>query len=291
MSYSVEINNLNKQLGGFALKDITFSLSDSKIISLIGSNGSGKSTLLKILAGLIIPDSGELKIFGEELNKIKKNLRNKISIVSDELIFAEDQQIREELKYIYEIFADWDDKISSYLIEKLCIDVEKKYKELSKGMKQKLNFVIALSHQSIIYLLDEPFTGIDNSSKNYLIEILKEKKQEGSTIVLVSHQKDELLNLTDEVIVLSDGKLVLRSEYDCLEDWYKIEFISNNLSLPHYVSAIELKSDDNSKIWLVKRDVEKVENYLISNNCDIINSSALNIEGLLGIYNYKEQVV
>ena len=226
------IKNLSKNKNGrFILKDINLSFKSNKIYGIIGNNGAGKTTLFKILLGLV-NYSGLITIDNFILNP--KNSKEYLRYIGSVMPFPDNY----DNFSIHEVFEDhlfYMDCLSNKDIKSMLsnigleIPIETKIKELSLGMKQKLNISIALSHNPNILILDEPFNGLDRLGIYALKEIINNFKKEDNLVLISSHSFDELDDIIDEVIVLNSGKveaadsisMLKKKGINSLEDYYK----------------------------------------------------------------------
>lgn len=208
----VEINHLYKSYANkIAVNDLSFSVVRGEIMGLIGPNGAGKSTTIKTILDFIKPDSGDVAIFGTALtddgkNKIgylpeEKGLYKKLSAIDQILYLA-------SLKGMDRKAAE---KKADELLEKTGMLANKKMKieEMSKGMGQMIQFIITIVHDPELIILDEPFSGLDPINRNLLKTILADLKAQGKTMLLSTHQMNEVEELCDRVLMINNGRSVL----------------------------------------------------------------------------------
>ena len=228
--YMVELEGVHKRyLLKQALSDIDLRIPRGRIVGLLGPNGSGKSTLLKLLAGLVHPTAGLIRIDGSPLTiQHKKHIAYLPEI--DHLYGW--MTVTETLRFISGFYADWQaDKAANMLIA-MDLEGNQKVRNLSKGMRARLKLVAAMSRSVPLVLLDEPFSGIDPPSRAAIIRsIIREFQSEEQTILLSTHSVAESEPMFDDVIFLQQGRVNvfdsaenLRSEYGCsLENiWEKV---------------------------------------------------------------------
>jgi ABC-type multidrug transport system ATPase subunit len=207
----IEVEGVSKDFGKIkALKDVSFYLKNGEIICILGENGSGKSTLIKIIAGIIKPTDGKLKIFGKDPFK-ERSIYSKIGFLFHEPLFYEELTIFENLYFIskmlnVENFFEKIKKISSlFLIED---KLNEKVKNLSRGEIQKAGFLRALLNDPEILILDEPFTAVDEKGKEIIIKVFNDFKKEKKSIIFSTHDKEIAKNISDNVLLLSKGKKI-----------------------------------------------------------------------------------
>jgi ABC-2 type transport system ATP-binding protein len=212
-----------------ALSDIDLSIARGRIVGLLGPNGSGKSTLLKLLAGLVHPTAGMIRVNGSPLTAQHKQ---HIAYLPEIDHLYGWMTVTETLRFISGFYSDWQaDKAADMLIA-MDLEGDQKVRNLSKGMRARLKLIAAMSRSVPLVLLDEPFSGIDPPSRGAIIRsIIREFQSEDQTILLSTHSVAESEPMFDDVIFLQQGRVKafdsaenLRSEYGCsLENiWEKV---------------------------------------------------------------------
>lgn len=212
----VMLTKVSKSLGRFSLSDVSFLLERGEVLVIAGNNGSGKSTLIDIISGVANHDKGDLKLFGKSPEVLSREERQKVGVIRDESKLPEDLTVRTFFKSVSILFDRWDSVLMNYLLNKYQIEKKKKIRELSKGMKLKLWIIIALSHKSEILLLDEPFSGLDPTSKSDFIETIKQLKTDGATLAVATHEFELIEEICDKVLLLYEGKMLYYGSYSGL---------------------------------------------------------------------------
>lgn len=208
----IEIHNAKKTIKNkVILNNINLNLEKGNVYGLIGHNGSGKTMLLRAISGLITLDSGYIKI-NNTLVELNKPLPVKVGILIENVKFYDDLTGFENLKFLSSINNEIsDDVINTYLKKfDLLKENNKKAKEYSLGMMQKLAIIQAIMEDQSLILLDEPTNGLDRNSVEIFNEQIKELKDNGKTIILVSHNDSEIKELCDEIIEISNGVITKR---------------------------------------------------------------------------------
>ena len=210
----VSITNVafNYPAGVAALKDVTFEITQGERIALLGPNGSGKSTLILLIAGLLTPNSGEIKIFGEKTtSKDFQKWRSRIGIVfqdPDDQLFT--PSVIEDIEYGPKNLKLPPEDIktqSAQMLEKMGI-LHLKYRpphRLSFGEKKKVSLATALILKPELLILDEPTANLDLSSRRSLIGTLNELNKAGTTIIISTHDAEAVPELADRIVVISSG--------------------------------------------------------------------------------------
>jgi len=204
----INLKNINKSYGKFhVLKSINLNIEKGQIIALMEPNGSGKTTLLKCILGLVIANSGEIKV--DDVS-IKNNFeyRHKIGYMPQTAYFPENIKVKDVIQIIKEIRGEksaTDFELYHYYgIENF---TDKKISSLSQGMKQKVSSALTFMFDSEILILDEPTAGLDPLSAEYMKLKIKKEKEKGKLIIITTHILNEVEELSDRMIYLLDGEV------------------------------------------------------------------------------------
>lgn len=225
----IEIKNLSLKYGGReVLKDLNLNIDSGKIIGLVGENGTGKSTLIRVLTGLEKNYKGEVLIDG---NRPGGETNALISYQPDHLPFDDSMTII-DIGNIYERFYDDFDAENYYkMIDSFSIKRNLKIKECSKGMKDKVQIAASLARKTDFYLLDEPMTGIDPKARYEMLNTIIENFSPESTLLISTHLITEIEKILDEVIIISDGKVLAHKAVDEIRE-------EKGLSLEEYFREV-----------------------------------------------------
>ena len=193
------------------LKDICLTLTDNKIYGFVGRNGSGKSVLFKIICGYVIADSGKIMIDGKELGK-DMDFPEGLGALIETPGFIWYQSGFENLRYLARIRNKISDSQVKDAIRQVGLnpDSKKWVGKYSMGMKQRLGIACAIMEEPKLLLLDEPFNALDKEGQEKLSEIIRDMRDKGSLILLSSHDKDELENLSDVIYLVDSGRFKLK---------------------------------------------------------------------------------
>jgi len=218
----LDVKNLTKSFDAkIVLNDLSFDLAKGEIFGLLGPNGAGKTTMIRIILDIIRADHGEIKIFGEEFDE---SLKERIGYLPEERGLYQKITVLECLRYFAELknVKKSEDKIDFWLDKVGLRDYKKKKIEgLSKGMQQKIQLVAAFIHNPELLILDEPFSGLDPINTKLAKDILLDLKREGKTIILSTHQMDQVERTCDRILMINRGKRVLYGSLDEIKSHYK----------------------------------------------------------------------
>jgi len=198
-----------------ALEDVSFEVGHGEIFGLLGPNGSGKSTLIRILSTLLIPDKGDVKVFGKDVTRNVYEIQRLINRVSVDAAFFKKLSAHENLMYtarLYGVPASEAPRLAREILTKIVFDIDRYYdplEEFSRGMQQKVAIARALLTSPVVLLLDEPTTGLDPKSKREVQAFIADVREEhDATIILTTHDMDEADRLCDRIGIIDKGKII-----------------------------------------------------------------------------------
>lgn len=207
-----------------AVDDISFSIEPGAIFGLLGPNGAGKTTLLRMITGIFFPDEGEILLEGKKFNPEEDALR--IGYMPEERGLYKKMKIGEQALYLAQLKglskSDAMQKIK-YWFTKLEMESwwNKKVEDLSKGMQQKLQFVITVLHQPKLIILDEPFSGLDPVNSNLIKEQIYELAKNGATIIFSTHRMEQVEEICNQIILVHRGQKILDGTVAQIRDKFK----------------------------------------------------------------------
>ena len=214
-SYTVAVSGISKSFNNtLVVDDISFDINEGEIFGLIGPNGAGKTTTIRMIMDIIKPDSGEISILGERLSAITKD---KIGYLPEERGLYRKLRVVDSLIYLASLKGITPYSAKNRAEELLKrIDMlphkNKKIEELSKGMGQFIQFLVAIIHDPQLVILDEPFAGLDPVNTELIRKIIVELKNQGKAIILSTHRMNEVEELCDRIFMINRGKSVLYGE-------------------------------------------------------------------------------
>jgi ABC-2 type transport system ATP-binding protein len=198
-----------------AVDHISLSVRRGEIFGLLGANGSGKSTLIRLISTLLIPDSGEIRVFGYDVQREERTVRRLINRVSVEASFFKKLSALENLMYaarLYDLPGAYARQRSITILRSLGLSEKRLYEPLehmSRGMQQKVAIARGLLTSPVLLLLDEPTTGLDPRSKHDVQRfILRMRQEHDTTVFLTTHDMDEADRLCDRIAIIDNGRIV-----------------------------------------------------------------------------------
>ena len=269
MTNKIEVKNLKKTYDNFVLGENSLEIKKGFITGFIGKNGMGKTTTIKSLLSLINYD-GEIIVDGKDVKDLE--YLQDVGIIMDDSFLSKDWKItlvNEAMKCGYE---NWKEEKFFQYIKNFGIEKDKKVKELSRGMKIKLMFSIALSHEANLLILDEPTSGLDPSMRDELTDMLKEfVEDEENTVLFSTHITEDLDRIADYIIFIDDGKIINSCpKEEFLEKYLILKGGSEDIDLLKDFDLLGIKSNSTSFEALVKKiEKENIPDGLFVENPDI----------------------
>lgn len=236
----LEIKNLSKYFGiKKAVDNVSFKVEDGHIVGVLGKNGAGKSTIFRMILNILEPDEGEV-LYNSK--KIDYSISDKIGYLPEVGSLIDSYTVYEQCMYYGKMKSMKSEDIKNNMFELLeqfgIVEyANMKIKELSKGNKQKIQFIISLLHNPELLILDEPFSGLDPVSVEYFKKIILQLKEQGKTIVFSSHIMSQVEMLCEEVIIIDKGKIIL----NCNLEEIKQEYASKTLDITGKIADSTLK--------------------------------------------------
>lgn len=220
MENIIEVKDLVKKYDGFKLDIPNLVVPKGTIVGLIGENGAGKTTLIKSLLNIINIDSGKIELFKQNYKEINNE---KIGVVLDDMFFPEILTPQDLEIILKDIYKKWDSKLYNDYLKEFDLPKKKIIKELSKGMRKKLEIATALAHHPDLLILDEPTSGLDPVVRNEILDIfLNFIQDENKGILLSTHITSDLEHVADKIIFIDQGKILLDEVRDDILDNYAI---------------------------------------------------------------------
>lgn len=212
---AIEVRGLTKSYGSMraALDGLDLTLSTGQIVGLLGENGCGKTTLLKVLAGVLADHSGEVTIAGQRPGWRSKAL---VSFLPDSSFLPDHAKVAECVRMYSDFFTDFDTGKAEDLIGYFGLTQSMRLREMSKGMREKVQIALAMSRQATVYLLDEPISGVDPAARDVILTGMMRNLSPDSLVLISTHLIHDLEPILDAVVMMREGKVLLEGQVDDL---------------------------------------------------------------------------
>ena len=224
----LKVEHLTGGYGSFpVLKDINFSIAEGELVGLIGLNGAGKSTTIKHIIGLLQPMKGQCSIDGETLNNNKEAYRKKMGFIPESPSLYEELTLKEHIEVTamaYDISYDEAMRRAEPLLKLFRLDKKLEWfpTHFSKGMKQKVMIVCAFLIQPSLYIIDEPFLGLDPIAIDDLLQLMVKMKEAGASILMSTHILATAETFCDRFIVLHEGEIIADGTLEQLQEQFSM---------------------------------------------------------------------
>ncbi len=279
MSNILEVSHLKKYFATQkAVDDISFNIEQGSIFGLLGPNGAGKTTLIRMITGIFYPDSGDIQFNGRKFDPLNDIIG--IGYMPEERGLYKKMKIGEQAMYLAQLKGmSKNDAMES--IKKWFVKLEmqswwnKKVEDLSKGMSQKLQFVITVLHNPKLIILDEPFSGLDPVNANLIKDEIFNLAKQGSTIVFSTHRMEQVEEICSQIILVNKGQKILdgtvkQIKQDFKENLFKLG--ANTLPEQMLTPIFTVVDHSSEEVFLKLADgttTNDVLNHFIRHNVSI----------------------
>ena len=210
--YILQCRDLSKKFSGRpALNGINMDIPRGRIIGLLGPNGSGKTTFMKLANGLLVPSGGSILIDGHNPGPETKQA---VSYLPDKDYLPDWMKVKDLVKMFTEFYKDFDHLKAQDMLQRLSINDGQRLKSLSKGTKEKVQLILAMSRQAQLYLLDEPIGGVDPAARDYILNTIISNYNENGTVIISTHLIADVEQVLDDVIFIKDGSIAACTSVD-----------------------------------------------------------------------------
>jgi ABC-2 type transport system ATP-binding protein len=248
---TIELNDVCKSYGDFVAVDhLSLIIKPGKIYGLLGPNGAGKTSTLRMMIGIIVPDSGQISLFGKPLGHAHMD---RVGYLPEERGLYRKMKVLDHLTFLAQLKGlsatealtrakRWCERFE------LSAWIGKKVEELSKGMQQKVQFIGAILHDPELMIMDEPFAGLDPASTVALKDVLLELAKSGKSVLLSTHRMDQAERLCNSICLLNHGRLVVEGDL-------------SQIKAKHGCSNIQIKYDGDAQFLQEPRLVQSFNDY------------------------------
>lgn len=249
--HALEVENVSKKYGDFfAVKNLSFAIPEGTIYGLLGPNGAGKTTTIRMIMNIILPDEGAITILGRKMDEAMKE---KIGYLPEERGLYPKMKVGELLLFLAEIKGlerELAQKKIGYWLERFDLHEwkSKKIEELSKGMQQKIQFIVTVIHEPALIILDEPFAGLDPVNTKLIKDIMLEMREKGTTVIFSTHRMEQVEMICDNICLINKARMVLEGNLKQIKHRYGINTV-----------VLDYEGDANFVQSIA--DVEKVDDY------------------------------
>ena len=214
MSYFVTVKNLTKKYGELcAVDNLSFTVDSGEIFGLLGPNGAGKSTTLSVMTTLADFDKGDIDINGYDIRKDKMKIKQLIGMVPQDIAVYDHLSALENVKFFASLYGLRGKKLTESAKEALEFvgltdRMRMKPKQMSGGMRRRLNIACGIAHAPVLIVMDEPTVGVDAQSRDHILNSIRILRQRGATVIYTSHYMNEVEEICDRIAIIDKGQMV-----------------------------------------------------------------------------------
>ena len=198
------LSHVNKNYGSKkVLDDLSFTIGRGGVIGLLGPNGSGKTTTIKLIAGLLVPNSGEILINGMAPSPATAAM---ISYLPERNFLPLGEKVSYLIDYFADFYRDFDRRKAYEMLGRLGVSEKERLKNLSKGTREKVQLILVMCRRAELYILDEPLGGVDPAARDYILDTILSNYSENGSILISTHLISDVERVLDDVIFMADGR-------------------------------------------------------------------------------------
>jgi ABC-2 type transport system ATP-binding protein len=248
--YAISVRNLKKIYGEIlAVNNISFNVNKGEVFAFLGPNGAGKTTTVEMIESIRKPTDGYISLLGKDIRTSFNDIKEKIGVLPQEFHSFERLTVRETLEYYSKLFQKKADILELIKAMNLEEEVDKLYKDLSGGLKQRLGVAVSLVNDPDIIFLDEPTTGLDPKARREVWEVIANLRNKGKTIFLTTHYMEEAEYLADHIAIIHKGKIIAEGTLeDLIKKYWKGSILHlKNCNNPRTINILKEKGYDAFK--------------------------------------------
>jgi ABC-2 type transport system ATP-binding protein len=219
MTTVIETERLTKSYGSHrGIIDLDLTVEEGEAFGFLGPNGAGKTTTIRTLLDHLRPTSGKARVFGIDTHEDPLAIHSRLGYLPGEFVLYDKLTGGQTIEYFANLRGGVDPTYQASLVARLGVDPSRRFKEYSKGNKQKVGLIVALQHRPDLLILDEPTSGLDPLVQQAFYELVREARAEGRTVFLSSHILSEVEHTCDRVAIIRDGRLIKVDRTEALRD-------------------------------------------------------------------------
>ena len=291
----LEVNTLSKVYpSGKGIFNLNFKVEKGEAFGYLGPNGAGKTTTIRHLLGFINPDQGNCSINGLNCRSEAYKIQKILGYLPGEIAFFDEMTGTQFLDFIGDLRKMKEKKLRNELIDRFEIETDGKIRKMSKGMKQKVGLIAAFMHDPEVLILDEPTSGLDPLMQNRFIELINEQKKLGKTILMSSHNFDEVERTCDRVGIINQGKLITVESITTLKTNQRKAYIVTFENTSDVEQLMEsqfetIRINNNTVKLIISNNYNDMFKQLSKHNIIGLDIASQNLEQIFMQYYGKEQ--
>jgi len=281
---AISLKGVRKSRGNFELGPVDLSIEPGYVVAVVGLNGGGKSTLFGMLMNLLQPDSGEIRLFGSSYPRDEVEIKRRVGYVPQRPTGHYEMDAYALGKFVSRWYPRWDRRLYRDLLGRLGVDPGKRFGELSRGVRRRVSFAVALAASPELLLLDEPTTGVDPVARREMLDdisaFVHDDAREGDmrTAVFSTHAVEEARRIADYIVLLSHGEFLGLHEKEALLESWETLWVEGGPG-GDVAGVVEVK--DGSPTRIVSNSPRETSEALRAQNKKIVRSRLLDLEEIV----------
>lgn len=278
---------------GKGVYDVSFTVAEGEAFGFLGPNGAGKTTTIRCLMGFTRPTSGNSSINGMNSRSEAADIQRSLGYVPGEIAFFDNMTGLQFMNFISDMRSVNNVRLRDSLIERFELEADRRIRKMSKGMKQKVGLITAFMHDPSVLILDEPTSGLDPLMQKRFVELIKEEKSRGKTILMSSHMFDEVDRTCERAAIIREGRIVAVEEIASLKSSIRKSFVATVGNAADVetiaMSGLEYKQLDELRVELfIGNDYGKLFSTLSSCKVTSLDAPAQALEQIFIRFYGKE---
>lgn len=281
-AYEVTLNDVEKTFESFRFGPFSLNIEPGVVAAFVGPNGSGKTTLFQMLMNVVRPDRGTIELFGEMYGQNEVGIKRKIGYVADSSYVEEaNHTVEEAARFHSHWFPSWSAEKWAELCVRFELNPQAKVRVLSKGMKRRLAFSLAIAQMPELLILDEPSSGLDPFIWRVMLDEIREYMGSGNrTVLIATHSIEEVRRLADYVALVYNGSLLGYWEKDTMADGWRSLWVEMLPAEPSKLPGV-VEWEQGSLARLVTREAEATEAALRAAGIAVVRRQAVELDEML----------
>ncbi|MGI6359128.1 MAG: ABC transporter ATP-binding protein [Bacillota bacterium] len=253
----IEVKQLSKiYSNGKGIFDVGFRVHEGEVFGFLGPNGAGKTTTIRVLLGFTNPTQGSCRINGLDCRAQTEVIQRQLGYVPGEIAFFENMTGMQFMQFMADMRGTTDITLRDRLIERFELESDRKIRKMSKGMKQKVGLITAFMHDPAVLILDEPTSGLDPLMQRRFVELIREERGRGKTVLMSSHMFDEVDRTCERAAIIREGRIV------AVEDIASLKSSLRKSYLVTVADALDVEKIKSSGLEHQQLDEHRVEIFI-----------------------------
>jgi ABC-2 type transport system ATP-binding protein len=287
MTHAIEFNNVTRSFGmgsdrtgrTVAVDGLTFAVPQGSVYGLLGANGAGKTTAIRMMVSHLLPDSGDVRILGENPADQSENLRRRVAYISENMQLPHWMTLADAAAFCRRQYPNWNDTLIGQLEKRFRLEGKKPFSDYSKGQRRAMCIILAFAQNAELLILDEPASGLDTLARHdFLEEILGVACEENRTVLFSSHILGDIERIVDRVAILGRGRMIVEGELDALKTHVRKIRLPGRVTQTVFPTLQSRQSDTSTELVVTDYSEEKLQQ--LCRELNLGDVTQIDVEGL-----------